>query len=759
MIPSSPYSAPLKSYNLQMCSSALGNGGSGSCASTLPNTTTSVVFGGGASVSITTTVSESGKESGGANGGEGGSGEMSYFSMRLGNTGGPVPTIIGHTLTGMSGRKALCLGGLALGRRSSGFSGGFTNALPSQNVHPSLVLPDAQPVKTSLGSGWILTVGGRRRSNSGIGGLTGRRPSDSGDNGTSWTKQYFLGQPPIRRAYHSAHRVVVGGIERIVVYGGEVGSMLSRPSSGASLVSGGSIRSRGNANGECEDFSDGESAPDDTPEGVSRHLDSDRYDIEQSPFRQKRRVNLEERLRDRIAALQNKGGSDGPNTPNRKYSRNSKRLQEQREGSGSVNNTPDVSEGSKGGYVKENLAEPRNIRDNDERKRDDNVENIKKSNNDDKDDNDENDDTHNDDNDNKSKNKPKNVSALDATLSKMTVMKNRSTTPVGDVLSPPRRPRSNSISYDMDVNSHSPASNAHKALKQYFKDDDSDDDGFLFVLDTGSWVWTAGTCATETFTQEEIISPDGEQEETSSRSFFPPARARHTLTAVTADGTYCVLFGGYKTKQQTSPHQFYNRVVGDNNYLKSLGTPLNDAWQLRTVSTGGDGASSGIRFLWRRMVNLGAPPTARWGHTAIAVGSGAVVIYGGSDEQVDLYSPRKDICHVKKALDECYVFHAGGTVDAGAIGGGGKNGQGAPTCEKGEGLWIRVPGSCGLGARVGASGTCVARSLLIFGGCRGEDDYVQKGGKDKTLLKDARHVDVKKLLQLNVKMAQPKVYI
>lgn len=38
---------------------------------------------------------------------------------------------------------------------------------------------------------------------------------------SQWVRQQFLGQPPIRRAYHSAHRVLVGGKERIVIYGGE----------------------------------------------------------------------------------------------------------------------------------------------------------------------------------------------------------------------------------------------------------------------------------------------------------------------------------------------------------------------------------------------------------------------------------------------------------------------------------------------------------------------------------------------------------
>ena len=74
--------------------------------------------------------------------------------------------------------------------------------------------------------------------------------------------------------------------------------------------------------------------------------------------------------------------------------------------------------------------------------------------------------------------------------------------------------------------------------------------------------------------------------------------------------------------------------------------------------------------------------------------------------------------------------------------------------EKGAGLWIRVPGNCGLGRRVGASSACMNKSLLIFGGCRGVEDgdsnNSKSGSKDKTLLKDARHVDVDRLLELNV---------
>ena len=81
----------------------------------------------------------------------------------------------------------------------------------------------------SFGSGWVLHAGKRRASG---GGFTFVRKGSNGeqDMPSQWSRQQFLGQPPTRRAYHSAHRVLVGGKERIVIYGGEVGRVLSRPS-------------------------------------------------------------------------------------------------------------------------------------------------------------------------------------------------------------------------------------------------------------------------------------------------------------------------------------------------------------------------------------------------------------------------------------------------------------------------------------------------------------------------------------------------
>ena len=144
---------------------------------------------------------------------------------------GPLPTLLGHTLTGLSGKKAMVLGGLAVGRRNSGSVENLLTAIPGgQNIHPSLVIPDSAPRKTSLGSGWVLTVGGRRKSGSGINLRRNSKPSEDAD-GNHWQNRDLLGRPPIRRAFHTAHRVVVGGVERIVVYGGELGSMASRPTS------------------------------------------------------------------------------------------------------------------------------------------------------------------------------------------------------------------------------------------------------------------------------------------------------------------------------------------------------------------------------------------------------------------------------------------------------------------------------------------------------------------------------------------------
>jgi hypothetical protein len=78
-----------------------------------------------------------------------------------------------------------------------------------------------------MSSLWVLNIGTRRASGTsvtGLGSMGGRRNSKTDSTGTStWHRQQLLGQPPTRRAYHSAHRVLVGGKERIVIYGGEIG--------------------------------------------------------------------------------------------------------------------------------------------------------------------------------------------------------------------------------------------------------------------------------------------------------------------------------------------------------------------------------------------------------------------------------------------------------------------------------------------------------------------------------------------------------
>jgi len=96
-----------------------------------------------------------------------------------------------------------------------------------------VIPPSQQPVKNSLSSLWVLNTGTRRASGTSETIYKSvRRNSKTDTCGTStWQRQQLLGQPPTRRAYHSAHRVLVGGMERIVIYGGEIGNTLSRPSS------------------------------------------------------------------------------------------------------------------------------------------------------------------------------------------------------------------------------------------------------------------------------------------------------------------------------------------------------------------------------------------------------------------------------------------------------------------------------------------------------------------------------------------------
>ena len=122
-----------------------------------------------------------------------------------------------------------------------------------------------------------------------------------------------------------------------------------------------------------------------------------------------------------------------------------------------------------------------------------------------------------------------------------------------------------------------------------------DDDGFLYVLDCSSWIWKAGTCATETVDEKKPQPPStsfAARGYLESRSYYPPARARHTATPVTEDGNFTIVFGGYKTKTSGNRE---DETYGDNTYGSSIGQPLNDAWQLQTVGQG-----DGVRFIWKR---------------------------------------------------------------------------------------------------------------------------------------------------------------
>ena len=279
--------------------------------------------------------------------------------------------------------------------------------------------------------------------------------------------------------------------------------------------------------------------------------------------------------------------------------------------------------------------------------------------------------------------------------------------------------------------------------KNDFNEQD-DDDGFIHVLDCNSWIWKAGTCATETVHAEKRYIHDDEDAEVcevvdSTRSFYPPARARHTATPVTDDGEYTIIFGGYKTKTT----YFHNDVFGDNTYTSSIGQPLNDAWTLQTIE---NKSRDSVRFLWKRLKNLGAPPSARWGHLAVSIGSGAMVVFGGCGEAVDLDRPRNPVNQIKSAKDDCFVFHLGGIVTDNAT-------QLSKSVEVGDGLWVRVPGNCGLGKRVCPAATVTGGAIIVFGGCKGKNDDDGKKkmtGHSRLQLNDARFVDVNRMLDLDL---------
>jgi hypothetical protein len=167
-----------------------------------------------------------------------------------------------------------------------------------------------------------------------------------------------------------------------------------------------------------------------------------------------------------------------------------------------------------------------------------------------------------------------------------------------------------------------------------------------------------------------------------------------------------------------------------------------------------------VRFIWRRLKNLGAPPSARWGHAAVSIGSGAMVVFGGCGESVDLGQARNPTSDVSNALDDCYVFHLGGVASVNLT-------TYSESVDEGEGLWVRVPGECGLGRRVCPSAAVTGGAIIIFGGCRGKNDPERESdshfnqikslsyhsnnfdGK-KQLLKDARVVDVEGMLTLDL---------
>lgn len=116
---SGPSSGPLISHSITICPGGLGEGGSGAQATTIPDSNLVVVIGGGAFMSVSCGLSL--KK------------DTNFSSMRLPSSNpGPMPSIEGHALVGLSGRKAVVLGGLMSGRRSSGFQGGFSNTIPAK---------------------------------------------------------------------------------------------------------------------------------------------------------------------------------------------------------------------------------------------------------------------------------------------------------------------------------------------------------------------------------------------------------------------------------------------------------------------------------------------------------------------------------------------------------------------------------------------------------------------------------------------------
>ena len=855
-----------KSVSLTLCPLALGNGGSGSQACVLPDTSyiAIVLGGGGAAVSITSlgssssaTTTAAGTSATTGGGGTAGTGEQQHFaaenatylSSRLtsGRRGalGPLPTIEGHTLTGLTGRKCIVLGGLVAGRRNSGFAGGFENENNNDKLTTATATAMAAsaaassssdaPVKTSFGTGWLLSLGGQRTSGGSMSSntLTGmlvRRGSKSSLDESSWTRQQFLGRPPVRRAFHSAHRILVGGQERLVVYGGEVGALLSRPSSSSSAFGGG-----GNGGGGAAAAAAAAGGGDQSAGGQENFYQRSRS----GSFNGgnggngllQRRPSERDAVRERLQALQLIRDERKGNDDNRDDSEIIADLQRPRSRTGSAGSTETRDRGGGGGGGGERHPERRPSMPS--------MPTLLSA--------------HSSfdvesggDSSGGAKNPPggggggggeysrgggssESKSAatpprggglrLDSPVSSFrtiqqsassgfSVYKNTGTpgavplvakafsfsgnsgnnTPTGgvgfgltaggytptemsakaftfpDITTTTTTVQQDGKEADRDgAESELAESDSELTGSRVLRDDGTrsesesttprnlvqvrrqsydfteqeDDDGFLYVLDCSNWVWKAGTCASETIKSES--SEYGGL--LTTRSLFPPARARHSTTPVTTDGEYCVVFGGYKTKATAIPSAEV-RERGDFTYSSSIGQPLNDAWQLKTISSSSDDS---VRFIWKRLENLGAPPSARWGHTAIGICTGAMVVYGGCSETVDVNGPRHPVNSVKTALDECYVFYLGGVRSAAATS------TLAEGVANGEGLWLRVPGDCGLGKRVSPSSTVMGGAIIIFGGYRGSSDVKEtKNSESERFLKDARIVQIDKMLSLDL---------
>ena len=112
------------------------------------------------------------------------------------------------------------------------------------------------------------------------------------------------------------------------------------------------------------------------------------------------------------------------------------------------------------------------------------------------------------------------------------------------------------------------------------------------------------------------------------------------------------------------------------------------------------------------------------------IGAGAMIVYGGCSHNIDLKGQTNPLIEMHAAINDIYVLHL-----AGEFGDSSKR----PNLLGGEGLWVKVPGDCGLGNRVCPSATAMCGVIIIFGGIRGND-------LKKKQLSDARIVRVSNLL-------------